>query len=737
MAGDLVKTDASADALPVAREDDAPGLDPMHHARVIARSAGLILTLVGGATLVAGVSALRTPSLYRAEAMLLVAPRDPQVVDIQGMASEAVEDETRYLRTQYAVLKSRTLAEQVIRDNGLRQEPLLGGRPAGPATDWSRLDPALVDAYLAGVDVEAVPGTRLIKVSYSTTDPAFAARMANAHVDAFVRQGLKARTAHNEAGLEFLQARLGELKQRLEASEAAFNDYRWQKGLLATDEKKENVVVEQLDDLNKQLTKVEAERLAAEADLRTVEQQGVEALPDLAKNTTFHELQVQLAMADGEYARMAALFKPGYPGVTELKRKADTIREHLNAEVARVGDAVRGAYRAARDKEDQLRTRFEEQKTLALQQKDAAVEYAILARDVDTNRALYDSVLQRMKEMTVAVEVRASNVSVADRAVPPTAPAGAGRARSVAFGALLAAIAGIVLAYVRDALDDSVKTSDDVERAVRLPTLGVVPQMSHDRSGVGTDALLPRLFGRGRATDGPAIVLSRDPRPALTDAYRDVRTAVLLSRPGGPPRTLLVTSGLDGEGKSLTAANLAVAFSQIAGSVLLIDADLRRPRCHRLFGMSATPGLTELLTGQCTVDDVLAPVEGRALTVLPAGATPPNPTELLGSGEMRLLLAEAASRFDYVVLDAPAALAVADPVVLSTLVDGVVVVARRGRTRRRQLRRLRARLAYARAPLVGVVLNGGDDAGPAHPYYTTIDVTAHVPPAARRATEAA
>jgi capsular exopolysaccharide synthesis family protein len=434
---------------------------------------------------------------------------------------------------------------------------------------------------------------------------------------------------------------------------------------------------------------------------------------------------------------MAALFKPNYPGVTELKRKADAIRTHLAAEIARVGDAVRGAYRSARDKEDRLRTRFDEQKSQALQQKDAAVEYTILARDVDTNRALYESVLQRMKEMTVAVEVRASNVSVADRAVPPSAPAGPGRARSVAFAALLAAVAGIVLAYVRDALDDSVKTTDDVERAARLPSLGVVPQMSHDRSGAVSASVLPRLLGRSATADGPAIVLARDARPALTDAYRHVRTSLLLSRPGGPPRSLLVTSGLEGEGKTLTAANLAVAFSQVAGSVLLIDADLRRPRCHRLFGMSGTPGLTELLTGQCTVDDVLAPVVGQSLTVLPAGATPPNPTELLGSGEMRLLLAEAASRFDYVILDAPASLAVADPLVLSTLVDGVVVVARRGRTRRRQLRQLRARLAYARAPLVGVVLNGGDDAEPASTYYTTIDVTAGAPAPTRRATAAA
>jgi len=199
-----------------------------------------------------------------------------------------------------------------------------------------------------------------------------------------------------------------------------------------------------------------------------------------------------------------------------------------------------------------------------------------------------------------------------------------------------------------------------------------------------------------------------------------------------------VTSGVDGEGKTLTAANLAVVFSQISRGVLLIDADLRRPACHRLFGLRSTPGLTELLTGQCTVDEVLAPVDGHALTVMPAGAVPPNPTELLGSSEMRLLLAEVAGRFDYVVIDAPAAFAVADPLVLSTLVDGVIVVARRGHTRRRLLAKLRARFAYARAPLVGVVLNGGDDGGDAaQSWYSTIEVTPRLRPGAPRASEAA
>jgi capsular exopolysaccharide synthesis family protein len=727
---------ALAEAALVLHDEDDGGLDLTRHARVLRQNAGLIAGLVVIVTLGAVLSAVRSPRLYRAEAMLLVAPRDPRVVDIQGIASEAVEDETRYLRTQYQVLKSRALAEQVIRDNGLRQEPLLGGVKSGPSTDWSRLDPSLIDTYLAGVDVEAVPGTRLIKVTYAAKDAVLAARLANAHVDAFVRQGLRQRTAVNQAGLEFLHARLAELKDRLQVSEAALAEYRWQKGILVTDEKKENVVVEQLDEINKELSKAEADRLTAEAELRTVEQQGVKALPDLVKNAAFHELEVQFAMADAEWARMASQFKPNYPGVAELKRKTDTIREHLDAEIARVGDSVRSAYRAAKEKEERLRTRFDEQKQHALEQKDAAVEYSILAREVDTNRALYESVLQRMKEMTVAVEARASNVSVADRAVVPGAPSGPGPLRAIGFAALLAMLAGVVIAFVRDALDDSVQTADDVERATRLPNLGVVPEMADGTVRPATGGRWPRLLG-ARPADEPTIVVAGQPYSALTDAYRHVRTSLLLSKPGGPPRTLLVASGLDGEGKTVTATNLAVAFSHL-GNVLLVDADLRRPGCHRFFDVPVGPGLAEVLTGRCALDDALRPIEGKRLVVLSGGATPPNPTELLGSEEMRCLLTEAGMRFDYVVVDSPAAFGVADASVLSTLVDAVVVVARGGRTRRRFLRKLRARLAYVHAPVVGVVLNGGDDTNePTSHYYRTIEVARTVRPTDARGQRAA
>jgi capsular exopolysaccharide synthesis family protein len=709
-----------------------PGIDLVRYGRLLRRNAGWIVALVAAVAILAGLAALRTPRVYTAEAKLLVEPYHPRVLTIEGVRSEAIDDETRYLRTQYEILRGRALAAQVIRDFGLRHEPLLGGRPVGPDTDWGRFDPGLVDRYLGALGIDAVPGTRLVRVTFRAADPKLAARIANAHAEAFIQQGLRLRSSANEGGLDFLRARLVELKARLEASEAALNDYRWRKGILVIDEKRENVVVEQLADLAAQLSKAEADRLALEASVRTIETQGAEALPEVVRSGVLHELHVHLAIAESEYARVATQFKPTYPAVAELGRKADAIRAHIEAEANRVVESVRTAYRSARDQEERLRARVEDQKGEALKLKDAGVEYAILAREVESNRALYESVLGRMKEMAVAVEVRSSNVSIVDRAVAPTAPSNPPRTRNVLLAAALAAIFGIVVALLREALDGRLKTTEEAELWARLPSLGAVPQMT--AAPAAPVPLLPRLFG-ARPPDGRPIVLCREPDPAVTDSYRQIRTSLLLSRPGGPPRTILVASGFDGEGKTLTTANLAVAFAQLGGSVLVIDADLRRPSCHRFFAVPSGPGLTEVLTGQCCLDDVLRPVDGHRLSVVPAGEKPPNPTELLGSASMRELLADATGRFDHVFLDSPAAFGMADAVVLSTLVDGVVLVARGRQTPRRLLGKLRARFAYARAPLLGVVLNGADDASePYGAYHATLDPGPPRPPgAARRA----
>ena len=478
-----------------------------------------------------------------------------------------------------------------------------------------------------------------------------------------------------------------------------------------------------------------------------MEQQGVEALPDLAKNATFHELQVQLAMADGEHARMASQFKPNYPGVAELKRKADTIREHLAGRdrAGRRGRCGAPIAPRARRKSGCARASTSRRRRRS-SRRTPRVEYAILAREVDTNRALYESVLQRMKEMTVAVEARARTCR---SPIARSCPLRAVRRRAACAidrrsRRCSRRSPGVVLSRpcaTRSTTACRPPTTSSARRA--LPSLGVVPDMTDGAEGPAARPMLATSPRRARAADGPTIVVAGQPCPALTDAYRHVRTSLLLSKPGGPPRSLLVASGLEKEGKTLTAANLAVAFSHL-GTVLLVDGDLRRPSCHRLLRRAGRPG-AQRRADRTVSARRRAPPDRRqaALPCCPAGATPPNPTELLGSEEMRCLLTEAGMRFDYVIVDSPAAFGVADA---SSALD-----ARRcawsssraaGRRARRFLRKLRARLAYAHAPVVGVVLAGGDDTNePTSRYYRTIEVAHAAQPAdargrARRLTRA-
>jgi capsular exopolysaccharide synthesis family protein len=717
-------------AAPLRLPDDG-GIDVAYWLDLGRRYRWLVGASALAAALVTLLAVVRQPSVYTARATLQLEPRYPHILDMTAVRAEEVHDELRYIRTQYEVLRSRSLAERVIRDEALRHEPAVGGVPADAATDWSSLDPGLVDSYLDGLWVEPVAGTRLIQVSFTSTEPALAARIANAHAEAYVDLGHRERATTNEAGLQFLRARLVELRERLERSEGMLNAYRWEKGIIALDDR-ENVVVEQLDSLIKQLSKAEGQRIALEADVHAIETHGADVVPDVVKHGGIDELSVHLALAESEYARAAARFKPAYPRVMELGRQVEALRSRVASETRRVVESIETAYHSAVEKEAQMRARLEEQKTRALQLKDESIQYAILAREVETNRELYDSVLQRMKQIAVASELRSTNVSVVDRAAPPTEASGPARLRSIGFAALVGVLLALGLIVVRETLDDSVKSVEQTERHARVPALGVVPEMTVIGAAPpaqGPWALLDRLAPASRAMPVRSVV-ARRPAAVVMDAYRTIRTSLLLSRPGGPPRSMLVASGLDGEGKTTTAVNLAAAFAQLGGSVVVVDADLRRPTCHQVLGLAGGPGLAEVLAGQAELTDVLETVAGLHLTLLPAGETPPNPTELLGSDEMRALLGRLAERFDYVFLDSPAVLAVPDATVLSTLVDGVVLVGRGRRTPRRVLAKVRDRLQYARAPLLGIVLNGGEEVGVLYASSPTIEVRPE-PPRAR------
>jgi len=708
---------------------------------VVRKRGWMISAFLTGVVLATCIGLWLITPVYIARATLLIERRTPQVLDMKELFSESPlvgQDEYDYYKTQYEILKSRSLAAQVIQQLDLtpvleEQERQNTGRnfiaavqasieqylpamlrPAssgkGAEENQTRGKAQLIDTYMSEMlEIAPVARTRLVQVGIRSSDPDLAAQVANAHAQAYIRRGLGFRNSASEEAQKFLQENLVELKKRVEKSEAALNRYRREKKIISFDDK-ENIVVERLADLNRRLTEAEAERITLATQTRLIAQGKYDALPGVLSNPVIHELKAQASRLEAEYTRLYEEFTDEYPEVAQLKAQAEETRRRLRREVQTITDGTEAAYLAALAKEKELRAKMEEQRTMALGLKDAAVEYGILAREADANLQLYNSVLQRMKEMGVAAELRASNVILVDEAEPPLKPAKPRKLFTLLLGILAGLGGGVALAFFAEYQDNTLRAPQEVERYLRLPRLGVVP----DFSTVNDQPYATRL---PKQVDSPLevianarkeLVLSFHPLSVVTEAYRELRTAILLSRAEEPPKTLLFTSSVPEEGKTTTALNTAIVLAQMGVRVLVIDADLRRSRCHRTLGMRNGFGLTEVLTGQRETHEVIKALPMQNLFFLGSGTTAPNPTELVGSKKMYDTLTSLREQYDYILIDAPPVRGMSDAVLLSTMVDGVVLVVNARRTMKQLVKEAQARLNYARANILGVVLNKVD-----------------------------
>lgn len=711
------------------------------------------------------------PPVYTAKATLLIERQAPQALDVgEVLASQPVgPDEYDFYRTQYEILKSRRLAARVIVEQSLENHDQFAQPPdAGlitslwatvtswlgqiattdketkgtkPTYPWG-VNPVVVREYQKRLTIDPVSRTRLVEVAFETSDPELSAQIANAHAEAFIRQGLELRTQATEDVRQFLEGKLVELKKRVEKSEATLNRYRQQKGIISLDDR-ENVVVDRLVDLNKLLTEAEAERIALEAQVRLIRKRDYDALPAVLNSTLIQTLKGELTKLEGDYASLSAQFKPGFPRLDQLKAQVEETRKRLSQEVRKVVGGIESAYLAMEAKENKLREKMTEQKSAALKLKDASVEYAILSREVDTNRQLYDSVLQRIKEIGIMTQFRSSNITIIDKAVPPLKPSKPKKTLSLLLGALLGLMGGLSLTVFLEYLDNTVKTPEEVKLHFQLPNLGVVPDFlslvpPHDLPGImnrnasGTlkprrrsakvedDKNLPNKPRRRRSSRSLALIapgipnnhvstkdLSLSPYPfaVILEAYRTVRTSLLLSRANTPPKTLLFASGTPGEGKTVTVLNTAIVLAQMGARVLVIDADLRNANCHKLLGTRNRLGLTEILTGQRNLHELIQPTLTQHLFFLSSGSIPPDPAELLGSRKMQEILTALQEQYDYILIDSPPVMPVSDAVLLATMMDGVILVINSQKTPRYIVKETRARLDYARAKILGVVLN--------------------------------
>ncbi len=719
---------------PFGLEEEGPEL--REYAHVLWRRRFLVALVFIGVVVSVGLMTLFETPIYSAETTLLIEPTDPQVIDIKHVIGESFGYETSYYVTQNEMLKSRSLAERVIEEQQLADEPAFLEGSSSPLAALKSLallpldllaslfspatgeagggdsDAWLVDHYLGGLGVDPVPDSRLVRLYYASPDPELAARITNAHAQAYIAQGLELRTRATDEAHRFLEERLSELRDRLEHSEAALNEYSHAHGIVSLDEKA-NVVIDRLADLNARLTAAEAERIGAEADFRMLRRRSADSLPAVLESSVVKAMKEGLARLEGERASLATRFKPGYVRVAELDAQIADGRRRLLAEVNAIAAGIESAYLIAKSREDELRGEMDAQKAAALRLKDASVEYAILEHDAETARALYGSVRQRIQETSVAAELRSSNVFVIDPAAPPLDPSSPRVGRNLAFAVLLGLLGGIGLALLVEYLDNRLTSPQEVERYLRLASLGLVPDFAP--AVAGWSRQLGARLASGRALLAPpkptskalAVIAGDETPVAVTEAYRSIRTSILLSQAGEPPRTILFTSSAESEGKTTTALHMALMFARLGQPVLVIDADLRRPSCHRVLGVPNTTGLTEVLAGH---EGKLRRLELQKteLCFLAAGSVSPNPTELLGSERMREVLGRLRERFAYVLIDAPPLAPVSDSVVLSTLVDGVVLVVDQQKTPRQTVRAARARLSYARAKVLGVVLNRCD-----------------------------
>jgi succinoglycan biosynthesis transport protein ExoP len=693
----------------------------LHYWQVLRKRKWVMLATFAIAFVLSAIATLSETRLYQATSKVAIFPEVPNVLGFKDADSVNFPDEEyeATLETQVAILRSDALAIKVIEAMRLYQNPQFTTvkqpdlSPSAMGDSSMPPDPtqaaALLGAFHGGLNIQLVPGTRLIQVSYTHHDPRFATEVTNTLVKTFIEENF--RTKYNSASQtsDWLSRELADLQLKVQTSEEKLVRYQKDHGILGVDEK-ENIVTEKLVELNKELTEAETERIEKEADYKLALNGDPDSFekdtPD-GRNTAgtlLDKLRERQADLETQYAMATTQFGSAYPKVTELSNQIKQVRSAIEAEKKKMVDKMRDEYLAAQQREVLLESAFNQQKQEANKLNESAIEYTVLKRDAETNRQLYQDLLQRLKEAGVSAGLRSSNIRVVDIARIPTAPIYPNVHRSLVLGFLMALGLAIGLAFVLETFDNTVRTVEEISTVSTLPALGTIPLQLPETSlhkralTISPEVEPPRML--------PLVTYER-PKSEAAEAYRALRTSILLSSFGAPPKVILVTSAMPQEGKTTISANSALVLAQRGSRVLLIDADLRRPGLQRLFGLgSRGGGLSTLISGSDKAEDVILPCpEVSNLWILPAGPIPPQPTELVGSNLMKDHIARWRNEFDHIVIDTPPCLSVTDAVLLSPEADRVILVARSGQTTRAALRRACDLLLQVNARVMGIVLN--------------------------------
>ncbi len=551
--------------------------------------------------------------------------------------------------------------------------------------------------------------TRLIEVRFTHYDPNVAARVVNTIAETYVIQNLEQKIQTNASVGDFLQKRVAELQSQIRIGEENLINYSKNNQILSLDSN-QNTVVQRLSDLNAKLSQAESDRISAEAALIAAKQNPTGDL-SAGQDTRTSGLESQLTTLRQQLEQLKVEYTDEWPAVKQVKRQIETIENELKNSRQRSTSTkladLEQKFREASSRERELRTSFDSQRKAVLNQNEAAINYRIIQQEIDTNKSLLDGLLQRSRENGVILSGTPNNVSLVDKALAPSSPEGPRRSRGILLAFLASLFGSVVIAFALNWLDDTVSVYDDFEMLTGVPVIGLIPGSA---GGIGAKLLGTRYRNRRRNKRGKFDYSSVNiDVPVVVDAYHQLRTSVLLSTPGGAPKTLLVTSGQSFEGKTVTSLNLARSLSELGGRVLLIDADLRSPKLHLINELGNKSGLSTLLTSReidgSVIESAIHRNVGENLDILTAGPKVPNPANFFASQEMQKLLVELGAIYSFIVIDSPPALYFADSVVLATYVDAVVLVARANFSSREHLMGAKKRIQEVRGNTIGIVVN--------------------------------
>lgn len=706
----------------------APGLSEYWRILLKRRWAVLVTAILMLATVT--IVTLRTTPLYEAVARIAISQNENDNIGInsQNANPDYAYDYNMELDTQAKILQSDTLALNVINSLGLGRNAKFAGKYANTqqtAESIISVDPvveaALLNAWRDNISVSKIQRTRMIEIRFTSPDPKLAAQIVNTLASAYVENNFKTRFESTMQASEWLQNQLNDLQIKVEKSQEALVKFQRENNLVGLDDKS-NTIVAKLDDLNREATAAQADRVIKEAQYQLTQAGDWDSLPELSANSLIQDFRRQEADIKRQLAQATVQFGPSYPKVIELNQQLLDIQATIKGELDRIVARKASEYRAAVARERMLQSALNSQKQEVGSLNEKAIEYFALKREADTNRNLYEGLLSKLKEAAVTSGLKSSNVRVVDVARPADHPSKPNIPRNLVMGLMLGLVGGVSLAFILEALDNTVRTPDQVETISGLPSLGIIP-LSLGATGKAQKAqpasLLPVKANPNQARNTEmAMVAHHRPKSEVAESYRALRTSILLSSIGQAPKVLLMTSALPQEGKTTTSVNTAIVLAQKGDRVLLVDADMRRPSIHNSLKIRNRIGLSSILSGNATPEDaiVISPVLPN-LFVLPAGPTPPHPAEMLGSNVMKAFLAQWREQYDHIVIDTPPVLSVTDAVLLSVDADAVVLVIRSGRTTKEALRRSRELLTQVNSRLMGVVVNAVDLQSPDAYYY--------------------